>query len=178
MEVEHVADAAVEGALLWNRSESGLNYIARIVEIEGAAVKACHEGTAVESVARVHYVAYLVGDAQSLGHHCGGHQADEVGLDLEIKVVGMGVIEPVARLGGHDAVADVVAAGLVGVGQMVVGEGKCLGKLLLRAVESETLEGLHESAVVVDVVEEAGLLFPPVFHIVLRPRDRLIVLGV
>ena len=167
----HVVDALPEGALLRDALESHIHYAGRVVLDERRAVEACYEGAAVEAVAAVHYVADARGDVQRLRHHSGRHQAHEVGLDLEVKVIGVGIVDPAAGLRRHNALADVVAARLVGVGKVIRRVGKTEPQLLGRGVEAELLEGLGECQVVVDIVEKARLAVPPVLDVALTPAD-------
>ena len=177
VETAHLVDALIEGALVRDGLERHVEHLGRVVAYEGRGVEPRHEGAAVEAVAAVHDVAHARGDVERLGHQPGGHQSDEVGLNLEVEVVGVGVVDPVARGRRHDAVADVVASRLVGVCQMVLGKGEAARQRLGRAVEPLLLEGLDEGQVVVDVVEKSRLLVPPVLDVVLRPGDGLVVLN-
>ena len=149
-----------------------VHYLCRIVFHKGCAVKACDVGSAVESVSAVHYVANPVCYVKRFREHAGRHQADEIGLNLEVKVVGVGVVEPVAAFRRHDALAHVVPSRLVGMGKVIGRVCKAQGKVLGRCVQTKLFKGLGKSEVVVDVVKETGLTVPPVLDVALAPADR------
>ena len=82
-----------------------------------------------------------------------------------------GVILPVAGCRRHDAVEDVVASGLVGVPQLVVGVGKRLGVAFGRSVDALGCHNLHECKVHVHVVVQAGILCEDILAVVIVPYD-------
>ena len=69
-------------------------------------------------------------NVHGLGQHAGRHKAHKIGLNLEVQVVGVGVVEPVAAFRGHDALTDVVSAGLISVSKVIGGVCKAKRKLL------------------------------------------------
>ena len=68
---------------------------------ESCAVKACDVCSAVETVSAVHDVPHAICNVKGFSKHSGRHQAHEIGLNLEIEVVGVRVVEPVAALRRH-----------------------------------------------------------------------------
>ena len=173
VQLAHIVYALPECALGRYAFERTVKYTGGIRLHERGAVQAGHEGAAVEAVTAVHDMAHAAGDVQRLRDHARGHQADEVGLDLEVQVVGVRVVQPVAGFGRHDALADVVAPRLIRVCEVIIGIGEAQRKVFARAVQSELVERFREGEVVVDVVEQAGLLVPPVFDITFAPRNGL-----
>ena len=81
-----------------------------------------------------------------------GFKKDEISLDLEIDIVGVGIILPVARFRRLDAVEQVVAGCLVGMPQRIscMREGVCEG--VHRGIQSQAVENLHEGGIHVYVV--------------------------
>ena len=118
-------------------------------------------------------MAHAVRDVKRLGDEARGHQAYKVGFDLEVEIIGMGIIQPVPGLGRHYPATDIVTAGLVRMGEMVVGVRKSHREVLARTVESELVESLGEGKVVVNIVKKAGLAVPPIFYIAFSPGDGL-----
>ena len=166
-----VIDALPEGAFRGDWLKSHIHYLCRVILNESGAVKACNVGSAVESVSAVHDVAHPVCYVKGLGKHAGSHEAHEVGLNLEIKVVGVGVVEPVAAFRGHDALADVVPSGLVGMGKVIWRVGKAQREVFGRCPQSQLLEGLRKGEVVVNVVKQAWFTVPPVLDVAFSPAN-------
>ena len=118
---------------------------------------------------------YLFSNLKSLGHHPGRHQADKVGFDLKVQVVGVRIVKPTARLWGYDALPHVIASCLIGVGEMIWGVGETLCKLFGTAVEPKLFECFSEGEVVVDIVKKPWFAVPPVLYVTFSPRNGLVV---
>ena len=127
--------------------------------------------SAVPAVAVVHHVADLVAVVGRGVDHSRSHQTGVVGLNLEVDVVGVRVVAPVAGLRRHHTVQDVVASELVGVPERVWGMGERVGEGLDRSVKAFLLEHLHESEVHVDIIVKPGDIVEPPFDRVLVPRN-------
>ncbi len=125
----------------------------------------------VPAVTVVHHVADAVRIVGCCVDHARCHQTGVVGLDLEVDVVGVRVVVPVAGLRRHHAVEDVVATELVGVPKRVRGVGECIGERLDWSVKAFLLEHFHESEVHVHVVEQARKLVEPPFDHMVVPRN-------
>ena len=175
MQDADVVDALPEGALAGYALQCHVNYLGRVVFDERGAVQAGYEGSAVKAVTAVHDVTHAVCNVKRLGNHARGHKTDEIGLDLEVQVVGVRVVEPVAGLRRHDALADVVPAGLIGMGKMVGRVCKPHGQFFRRRVKPQLPKSFGEGEVVVNVVKEAGLAEPPVLDVAFSPGDGHIV---
>ncbi len=91
------ADGLVEAAGRRNRVERPRHDGAHVVVHERERVHGRDEDAAVPAVARVHDVADLVGVRRGRVGQPWRHEPDEVGLDLEVDVVGLRVVAPIAR---------------------------------------------------------------------------------
>ena len=167
----HVVEALPEGALLRNGLQGHVHDAGRVILHESGTIQAGNESSAIETVSAVHDMTYTRGDIQGFRNHARSHQAHEIGLDLEVQVVGVRIVDPVAGCGRHDALAHIVPACLIGVGQVVRCVGKTQGQLLGRGVQPQLFEGFGKGEVVVNVVKQAGFAVPPVLHIAFSPAD-------
>ena len=109
--------------------------------------------------------------------HSGRHKSGEIGLDLEVDVIGVGIVEPMARLGRTDSVKNVVTRCLIGMPKHVTRIGEGTGEGIGRSIDPKTLEDLHESQVHVYVVVQPRKLLEPLTDIAFGPRDGRIVLN-
>ena len=164
-------DALVELALLGNGLQRLLHDGFDVVFHEGQGIHGTDEDAAVPAVAVVHDVAYLVGNGRGGVGHARRHQSGEVAFNLEVDAVGMGIVFPVARLGGHDAAQDVVSRLLVGVPQRVARMGKGQGKRVDMGVQSVFVIRVHEGQVHVDVVVKRGNVVEVVLQMVFVVLD-------
>ncbi len=121
---------------------------------EGQAVHGRDIDPAVPAVAVVHDVADPVRDLRRRVDHARAHQPREIGLDLEIDVVGMGRVQPVAGLRRHQTAKDVVPGGLVGVPQRIAGVSKGPGVAGRGRVDALAGHDIDEGQVHVDVIVE------------------------
>ena len=135
------------------------------------AIHCADEDSAVPAVAIVHDMADAVAQLRRAVHAAGAEHADEVGLDLEVDVVGVGVEFPVSAFRSATSVEDVVAGRLICVPQLVIGISECLGIFLHGGVQTVFKHGFHEGEVHVDVVVQAGILDVGVVDIVVVPGN-------
>ena len=104
---EHVLDHRPVGAALRHRQPPCLDDLAEAAGAEGLGGHRRHHHPAVDAVAVVHDVTGPPGDLDRRPRLRRGHQPGEVGLDLEVDVVGEGVVVGVARGGRRDAARQV-----------------------------------------------------------------------
>ncbi len=147
--------------------DNGWNVVADI----GQAVHGANIHAAVPSVAVIHDVAYPVAQRRCLVHLAGIQHPNEIGLNLEVDVVGMRVVFPVSAFRSAASAQNIVAGGLVGVPKLVVGTGKGVGIGLHRSVQSLFQHGFHEGEVHVNVVVKARVLDVRIVNIVVVPGD-------
>jgi hypothetical protein len=162
-------------ALRRDHPERLLDEAVDIVLDKGQRIHGRHVKPAVVSVPVVHDVAHAVADPGRRIDHAGAHQTCEIGLDLEIDVVGMGVVQPVAGLRRSDAVEDVIAGHLVGVPEHVAGLGELLSESPGRRIQPFLLDNLNKGQVHVDVVVKTGHVFEEPRQRIRSPVQRLIV---
>ena len=141
---DDVFHAPVIAALFGDGFQGFLDDEPDVVRDERKRIHRCHVNSAVPAVAVVHDVSRAVAELRGRVGHARGHEPREIGFDLEVEVVGMGVVEPVPRLGRADAVEDVVACGLVGMPQDVAGIGEGCGERIHRGVDAQAVEDLDE----------------------------------
>ena len=117
-----------------------------------------------------------VADLRGRVGHAGRHQPGEIGLDLIVDIVGMGVVEPMPGI--LDALDNVVACDLVCMPQLIIGMGEGRGKRIDRSLEPFAFEHLDECKIHVDVVVNPRALLHQVAHISLVPGERLVILDI
>ena len=100
---ERVLDHLPVGAALRHGQPPGLDDLAEAAGAERLGGHRRHHHPAVDAVAVVHDVAGPPGDVDRGARLRGRHQPGEVGLDLEVDVVGEGVVVGIARGGRRDA---------------------------------------------------------------------------
>jgi hypothetical protein len=122
-----------------------------VLEI-GGGVHSGDKHAAVHPVAVVHDVAEDVAQPIGLARQAGTDDTEQVGLDLEINVVGVAVVPRVSRPGGHDSAADVRAPRAVGVPELVLGARERRAGLLRAEIEPVGLQSLQERHLDVAVV--------------------------
>ena len=169
---DDVFHAPVIAALFGDGFQGFLDDESDVVRDERKRIHRCHVNSAVPAVAVVHDVSHAVAELRGRVGHARGHEPRKIGFDLEVEVVGMGVVDPVPRFGRADAVEDVVACGLVGVPQYVAGIGEGCGERIHRGVDAQAVENFDERQIHVYVVVESRGVFIPPFDVVFRPRDR------
>ena len=172
---DHVVDALVEFALLGNRFQRLGHHELHIVRDKSQRIHRPDINPAVPTVAVAHDMSYLIRNFGCAVGHSRIHQSCEIGFDLEVEVVCMGVVEPVSRLGGHNPVQDVIAGRLVCVPQAVFGRCESHRDGIHRGIEAETVEYLHERQVHIHIVVQTRGSFVPPFDITVRPRDRGVI---
>ena len=168
---EHVGDGGVELGTFRNQLQrlrhDGRNVVADIGQgVHGADIDA-----AVPAVAIVHDVTDAVAELRDAVDVAGIEHADKVGLDLEIDVIRVGIVLPVAALGRSAAVEDIVTGRLVGVPEFVVGMGEGFGVCLLGGVDALPEHDFQESEVHVNVVVQTGILHIGIIDVVVVPGD-------
>ena len=136
---DHILYAAAVCAAWREYLEALGDYVLHVAAYECHGIHCRHVYAAVPAVAVVHDVSSAVAYLGRRLRHGGGHESGEVGLDLEIYVVCMGVVEPMARRGRHNAVEDVVPCRLVGMPQGVAGIGEGRSHGVCRRVYAETV---------------------------------------
>ena len=161
---DDVGLALVEGRLLGDRLEGFGHDVVDIVGEKRQRVHGSYIDTAVPAVTIAHHVADGVAVVCGCLGHTGSHQTGIVGLNLEVDVVGMRIVLPVARGGRLHTLQDIVAGTLVGVPQGVFGIGEGVGKLADGSVQPFLLKYLYEGEVHVDVVIQTGERVVVVFH--------------
>lgn len=168
----HILDAAAVGAARGQSLQRLGDNVLDVVAHECQSVHRRHIYSAVPSVAVVHYVSRAVAYLRGGVGHGGRHETREVGLDLEVDVVGVGIVTPVARCRGHHAVEYVVACRLVGVPQRVTGVGKGRGHRVGGGVDAQAVDHRNEGQVHVYVVVDPGGIEHRRAHVVgIAPRD-------
>ena len=139
-------------ALRRDRQQALLDHAMRVRLEVGGGVHRPEEHAAVEAVAVVHHPAHAVGVVvRGLGQPR-GHEADEVGLDLEVDVVRVDVEVRVARHRGLDAAVQVAPGPRVRVPEAVLRVAEHLAVLLGRGVEAHPVHDLGEGHLHVEVV--------------------------
>ena len=171
----HVAHALVVLALLGDALQRLADDEVDVVADEGEGVHGGHIHASVPAVAVVHHVADVIAEMACGIGHSGRHDACVVGFDLEIYVIGVGIVLPVADLGSCHSLPDVVARLLVGVPEHVSGLGERFLERAYRGVQTFLLEHVHEGQVHVDVVIQAGGVVEVPFDVAVRPFYRDVV---
>ncbi len=82
----------------------------------------------------------------------GGHEADEIGFDLEVDVVGVHVVFGRAGFGCGDAALEGPTSGEVGVPEPVLGFAEHGAEIIGGGVEAFVVEDLGEGHVDIEVV--------------------------
>ena len=142
-----------------------------IVAYEGKGVHGRHVNAAVPAISVVHHVADLVAVVCGGIDHAGGHDACVVGLDLEVDVIGVRIVQPVARFRRHDAGEDVVTGLAVGMPKRIGRVGEGLGKGFDGGVQAFLGEYFYEGQVHVHIVVQAREAVVPAFDAVFRPGN-------
>ena len=125
---DDVSHAFVVAALGRDGLEGFLHNERNIVGYKCESIHGSHIDTAVPTVSIVHDMSDFIGVTHGCIDHSRSHDAGIVGLDLEVDVVGMGVIAPVSGCRRHDAVQDVVAGLQIGMPERISGICKCICK--------------------------------------------------
>ncbi len=149
---EQVRDQQAVRTLGGNCLEARFHHFARIAFEECRRVHAGNEHAAVKTVAVVHDAARVIGDAVGGARHAGSHQADEVGFDLEIDVVGVRVVFGRAGERAGNAALKRAPRGQVGVPETVLGIAKRHAKIVGSGVEPFIVEHLGQRHVDVEIV--------------------------
>ena len=89
----------------------------------------------------------------------------------------MRIVKPMAGLGRHYPLKDVVACRLVCMPQRVTGRGKSHGKGIGRRIQPQSVEHLNKSKVHVYIVVQAGKVVVPPGNAVVVPLDGNIILN-
>ena len=160
----HVAHELVVVRLLGDGLERLGHDVVYIVGDECQRKHRCHIHAAIPSVAVAHDVPYAVGVVGGSLGHARRHQSGIVGLDLEVYVVGMGIVLPVARSRRLHTLQDVVACALVGSPEGIARMGEGMGKRRGGRVEPQPFIDLHKGQVHVDVVIQSGERVEVVAH--------------
>ena len=142
-----------------------------VVIYECRSIKCRHVDAAVPPVAVAHDMSYLVADLRSRIDHTRSHQSREIGLDLEIDVVGMRVVFPMAARGSGNPVENVVACRLIGVPQFIARIGEGIGQGIHRHVEIVFVKDLDKRKVHVNIVVETAFIFVVPFAVTVGPYD-------
>ena len=164
-------------ALLGDRLQGFPDDESDIIGDERQRIHGRHVNPAVPAVAVIHDMSRPVAYLRCRVGHSGRHKSGEIGLDLEVDVIGVGIVEPMARLGRTDSVKNVVTRCLIGMPKHVTRIGEGTGEGIGRSIDPKTLEDLHESQVHVYVVVQPRKLLEPLTDIAFGPRDGRIVLN-
>ena len=156
-------------ALLRNRLESFRHDIIHVVADECQGVHRSDVNPAIPAIAIIHDVPYAVAVMHGSVDHPWSHESCIICLDLEIDVICMRVVLPIAGFWRHDAVQDVVPALLVCMPERIRRIGVSLCERLYRGIQSFFLEDFDEGEVHVDVVVESRRMVEVPFHAVLVP---------
>ena len=88
--------------------------------------------------------------------HTWAHQSGVVGFNLEVDVVGMRIVLPVARSRSVDPVEDVVAGALVGMPQLVLCIGEGVREVADGCIKTLLLEHVDKGEVHIQVIVQPG----------------------
>ena len=171
-EAEYVVDAGAELGPFRNGLDGLADHGRDVVTDIGQRIHRRREDAAVPAVTVVHDVADPVGDGGRRVGHAGGQHPDKVRLDLEIDVVGVGIVLPVAGGRCRNPVQDVVAGCLVGVPEFIGRVREGVGKVLHRGVDPLLGHHLQEGQVHIDIVVEAGIFNKGIIDVIVVPDDR------
>ncbi len=127
--LDHICHTFVVFTLGRNGLEGFLDDKGDIVGDESEGIHGSHIHSAVPSIAVVHDMADLVGIFNGAVHHTRGHYTGVVCLDLEVDIICVGIVLPMAGFGGHDALENVIASLKIGMPERIscIGEGLCKG---------------------------------------------------
>ena len=173
MELADIVHTLPKTALLGDSLKSRIQNIGRIAKHKCRRIKPGNKCAPIETVAAIHYVPDFISNIKRLIHHSRGHHTDKICFNLKVKVIRMRIVQPVSGHRRHHSLTDIIASCLVCVGEVIIGIGKLHRKFGSRAVQPVLIECLGKSEVIVDVVKQARLAVPPIFHISLTPRNRL-----
>ncbi len=135
-----------------------------------------HVHAAIPPVAEVHDVPDTVADHAGGVGHAGRHQSRKIRLDLEIDIIGMRIIAPVAAFRSFDTVQQVEARRLVGVPQRVRSMRERIGEGINGRFQAVFLEYFHEGEVHVHIVVQSGRVVVPPFDAAAVPMHGHIIL--
>ena len=176
MEIDDPRDRLVEAGADGNRLEPFRHDVVDVIGDESERVHRRDVDATIPAVAGVHDVADAIRDVSCRVRHAGRHEPDEVGFDLEVDIVRVRVVAPLAGLRRLHAFQNVVSRHLVGVPQLISRVGKSLGKPLRRRVHAVLLDDVDEGEVDVDVVVQSRRLLEGLFQERVVPGDRRVVL--
>ncbi len=138
--------------------EAALHDAPRVRLEERRGVHAAEEHSAVEAVSPVHHPPHAIRVLVRLAGKAGRHETDEVGLDLEVDVVGVEVVPGVARPRSLDSAVQGAACAGIRVPELVPGGLEHLAVLLRGRIEADGVHDLGEGHLDVEVVLVHGVL--------------------
>ncbi len=165
----------MEETLLRNRLKRLLDNKLHIIAHESKGIHVGYIDTSIPSVAIIHYVSYLIGNIRSGDRHARTHESGEIRFYLEINVVGMRVIAPMARFRGHYTLKYIITCSLICMPERITGVGKCCGERIHRSIKAKTVEYVNKRKIHIHIVVKAGGVLIVPLDIMLRPFDRNVI---
>ena len=168
---DHVGDALMESTLNGDDIQRPSNNLRDVIEQESITVHDRYEDAPVVAVARIHDVPHPVAKPDGTVRHPGVHDPGKISLDLEIDIICVRIVGPMAGRRRHQAIQHIVAPLLIGMPQPVSGMGIGLRKSRGRSIKPLLLQHFNEGEIHVDIVVQTGNVGHPVLHHSVRPDN-------
>ena len=170
--LNHIGNATIEIALLRNCKQSFVDNASNVGIHESQRIHCPHKHASIPAVAIVHDVSYAVRYLRCRVWHCRAHQSGIIGFNLVVDIVGMRVVDPMARLRRHYTAQNVVSGSLVGVPQRIWCIGKSHGKRIGRSIDAQPVDDIDKSEVHIHIVVQTRRIVEPPFNCPIVPLQR------
>ena len=176
METDHVLYAVAELAATGNGFKSFLHKSRDVVADICKGVECRNINPSVIAVTIVHYMSYTVASECCAVRHSRPEHTYEIGFNLEIYVVRVGIVHPMSGFGRIDSVEDIVTCSLVRVPEFVICICETVGINVHRGVDAILRHHFEEGQVHIDIVIKSRVRDEGFIDIILAPRNGLLIL--